>query len=67
MTRFCRKLAMLAAASIITIAYTFAADTSLIEPHNLIVDRSLQREQADAQVIAARGATILSGIPGTKL
>ncbi len=41
MTRFCRKLPMLAAASIITIAYTFAADTSLIEPHSLIVDRSL--------------------------
>ena len=45
---------MLAAAWSITIAYTFAADTALLEPHNLIVDRSLQREQADAQVIAAR-------------
>ena len=54
MTCFCRKLAMLAAAWSITIAYTFAADTALLEPHNLIVDRSLQREQADAQVIAAR-------------
>ncbi len=27
---------------------------SVLEPHNLIVDRSLPREQADAQVIAAR-------------
>jgi hypothetical protein len=33
---------------------TFAADTPLLEPHNLIVDRSLDREQADAQIIAAR-------------
>jgi predicted ester cyclase len=33
---------------------TFAADTPLLEPHNLIVDRSLPREQADAQIIAAR-------------
>jgi hypothetical protein len=27
---------------------------TLLEPHNLIVDRSLRREQADAQIIAAR-------------
>ena len=67
MTRFCRKLPMLAAASITTIAYTFAADTSLIEPHSLIVDRSLPTGRVEGQVIAARGATILSGIPGTKL
>jgi predicted ester cyclase len=33
---------------------TFAADTPLLEPHNLIVDRSLPREEADAQIIAAR-------------
>jgi SnoaL-like polyketide cyclase len=33
---------------------TFAADTPLLEPYNLIVDRSLVREQADAQIIAAR-------------
>jgi len=45
---------MLAAMSVITIAYTFAADTPLLEPHNLIVDRSLPREQAAAQIIAAR-------------
>jgi SnoaL-like polyketide cyclase len=36
------------------VTYTFAADTPLLEPHNLIVDRSLPREQADAQIIAAR-------------
>ena len=54
MTRFYRKLPVLAAVSVITIACTFAADTSLLEPHNLIVDRSLPREQADAQIIAAR-------------
>ena len=53
-TRFWGKLPMLAAALVITIAYTYAADTPLLEPHNLIVDRSLPREQADAQVIAAR-------------
>jgi predicted ester cyclase len=52
--RFCRKLPMLAAASAITIAYTFASDLPLLEPHNLIVDRSLEREQAEAQIIAAR-------------
>jgi predicted ester cyclase len=33
---------------------TFAAGTPLLEPHNLIVDRSLPKEQADAQMIAAR-------------
>jgi predicted ester cyclase len=33
---------------------TYAADTPLLEPHNLIVDRSLPREQTDAQIIAAR-------------
>jgi len=36
------------------IAYTFAADTVLIEPHRLIVDRSLPRAQVASQVIAAR-------------
>jgi len=53
-TRFWGKLPMLAAALVITIAYTYAADTPLLEPHNLIVDRSLPREQADTQIIAAR-------------
>jgi hypothetical protein len=53
-TRFLRKLPMLVAASVITIAYTFAADTSLIEPNSLIVDHSLPRAQVEAQVIAAR-------------
>jgi predicted ester cyclase len=33
---------------------TYAADTPLLEPHNLIVDRCLPREQTDAQIIAAR-------------
>jgi len=36
------------------IAYTFAADTALIEPHSLIVDRSLPKTQVTSQVIAAR-------------
>jgi predicted ester cyclase len=45
---------LVAVASIITIAYTFAADTSLIEPNSLIVDRSLPRAQVDSQVTAAR-------------
>jgi predicted ester cyclase len=35
------------------VIHTFAADTPLLEPHTLIVDRSLPREQADAQIIAA--------------
>jgi predicted ester cyclase len=33
---------------------TFAADSPLLEPDTLIVDRSLPGEQADAQIIAAR-------------
>jgi hypothetical protein len=53
-TRFCRKLTMLGLAWVVMIAFTFAADTGLIEPGNLIVDRSLPRAQVDAQVIAAR-------------
>jgi predicted ester cyclase len=53
-TKFCRKLRMLAPVSVLMIVHTFAADTPLLEPHNLIVDRSLPREQADAQIIAAR-------------
>jgi len=44
-------IAVMFSASVI---YTFAADAPLLEPHNLIVDRSLPREQADAQIIAAR-------------
>ena len=54
MTPFCRRLPMLAAVSVITIACTYAADTPLLEPRNLIVDHSLPREQADTQIIAAR-------------
>src|SRR6266478_561439 len=39
----------------IPVIYTFAADTPLLlEPHNLIVDHSLPREEADTQIIAAR-------------
>jgi predicted ester cyclase len=53
-TRFCKKLQMLAAAWLVLITYTFAADIALIEPHSLIVDRSLPRAQVEAQVIAAR-------------
>jgi predicted ester cyclase len=45
---------MLAPVSVLMIVHTFAADTPLLEPHSLIVDRSLPREQADAQIIAAR-------------
>jgi predicted ester cyclase len=43
-----------APASVGMIAYAFAADTALIEPRSLIVDRSLPRAQIDSQVIAAR-------------
>jgi predicted ester cyclase len=54
-----RVLALLFSTSIAVIfsapvMYTLAADTPLLEPHDLIVDRSLPREQADAQIIAAR-------------
>src|SRR6266436_801925 len=52
--RFCRKLQMLALTWVVMIAYTVAADTALIEPHSLIVDRSLPRAEIEAQVIAAR-------------
>src|ERR1700730_6180865 len=39
----------------ISVIYTFAADTPLLlEPHNLIVDHSLPKEEADTQIIAAR-------------
>jgi predicted ester cyclase len=51
---FYKTLPLLATAWVITIAYTLAADTVLIEPRNLTVDHSLPREQADAQIIAAR-------------
>jgi len=33
---------------------TFAADGPLLEPHNLIVDRSLLKAQIDSQILAAR-------------
>jgi len=37
------------------VIYTFAADTPLLlEPHSLIVDHSLPKEEADTQIIAAR-------------
>jgi predicted ester cyclase len=37
------------------VIYTFAADTPLlVEPHNLVVDHSLPKEEADTQIIAAR-------------
>jgi predicted ester cyclase len=36
------------------LAYAFATDTAMVEPHSLIVDRSLPRAQVDSQVIAAR-------------
>src|SRR6267142_5751500 len=51
--RFCRKLQMLALTWVVMIAYTVAADSALIEPHSLIVDRSLTTVQVNAQVIAA--------------
>jgi hypothetical protein len=39
----------------IPVIYTFAADTPLLlEPHNLIVDHNLPREEADTQIIAAQ-------------
>jgi predicted ester cyclase len=53
-TPFCRKLRLLAPACVVMVAYTFAADTALIEPHSLIADRSLPKAQADSQVSAAR-------------
>jgi hypothetical protein len=37
-----------------SVTYNFAADAPLLELHNVIVDRSLQTEQAGAQIIAAR-------------
>ncbi len=45
---------MLASAWLVMIAYAFAADTALIEPHSLTIDRSLPRARVDSQVIAAR-------------
>jgi predicted ester cyclase len=39
---------------VVLVRYTFATDAPLIKPHDLIVDRSLPREQAAAQIIAAR-------------
>jgi len=54
-----RVLALVFSAAIIVmfsppVKYTYAADTPLLEPHNLIVDYSLPRAQSDAQIIAAR-------------
>src|SRR6266403_1672171 len=45
---------MLALTWVVMIAYTVAADTALIEPHRLIIDRSLPKAEVEAQVIAAR-------------
>jgi predicted ester cyclase len=53
-TRFCRRLQVLARVWVVMIACAFAADTALIEPHSLIVDRSLPGAQVNSQVIAAR-------------
>ena len=50
---FYKTLPLIAAAWVITVAYTLAADTVLIEPHNLTIDRSLRREQADAEILVA--------------
>jgi predicted ester cyclase len=52
LTHFYRKL--LAPSFALVIAYAFAADATLIEPHSLIIDRSLPRAQVASQVIAAR-------------
>jgi len=54
MKYFYKTLPLIAAAWVITVAYTLAADTVLIEPHNLTIDRSLRREQADAEILVAR-------------
>ena len=62
---FYKTLPLLAAAWVTTVAYTLAADTVLIEPHNLTIDRGLRREQADAEILAARRYDS-SGIQGTK-
>src|SRR5580692_5958002 len=43
-----------AAMFLVLVIYTFATDAPLIKPHDLIADRSLPREQAAAQIIAAR-------------
>jgi predicted ester cyclase len=51
---FYKTLPLIAAAWVITVAYTLAADPVLIEPHNLTIDRSLRREQADAEILVAR-------------
>ena len=51
---FYKTLPLIAAAWVITVAYTLAADTVLIDPHNLTIDRSLRRKQADAEILAAR-------------
>lgn len=48
------KAGAMAAMAGALLTYTFAADTALLEPHSLIVDRSLARGQAEVQIIAAR-------------
>ena len=45
---------MLIPAWIVMLTCALAADTALIEPHSLIVDRSLSRARVASQVMAAR-------------
>ena len=45
---------MLIPAWIVMLTCALAADTPLIEPHSLIVDRSLPKAQVDSQVMAVR-------------
>src|ERR1700730_8629372 len=60
--RFCRKLRMLAPAWLLMIAYTFAADTALIEPHSLIVDCSLPRAQINSAQHRPGSVVVACGI-----
>jgi hypothetical protein len=64
-TCLCKTLQVLATAWFLMIAYAFATDTALIEPHNLIVDRSC-REHRSTPKSSLAGVTTLSGIPGMK-
>src|SRR5207244_10696389 len=52
-TRFWGKLPMLAAGLVMTFAYTYAADTPLLEPHYLIVDRSSPAARSDPKFLAS--------------
>jgi hypothetical protein len=57
---------MLAPAWLLMIAYTFAADNALIEPHSLIVESQFAESIRSTLKSLLRAATTLSGIPGTK-